>query len=57
MSSMTSYDPMVDVAPFRFTGIETWSIVRLPDGLSTPGVGGLHATVVLGRQKGVDLCK
>ena len=44
---------MVEVGPFRFTGIVTWSIGRLVEGLSTPP----HAAVVLGRQKGVDVVK
>jgi hypothetical protein len=53
MSSTTLYDAMVEVGPFRFTGMVTWSIGRLPEGLRTP----LHAVVVLGRQKGVDVVR
>jgi hypothetical protein len=55
MSSTTLYDSMVELGPFRFTGIVTWSIGRLVEGLSTGGDP--HAAVVLGRQKGVDVVR
>jgi hypothetical protein len=52
MSSTTLYESMAP-GPLRFTGIVTWSIGRLPEGLNTPP----HAALVLGRQKGVDVVR
>jgi hypothetical protein len=53
MSSTRSYESILEVGPFRFTGKVTWSMGRLVAGFSTGGFP--HATVVLGRQNGVEV--